>query len=118
MLFRSSVLKFAVNDGLGVTKYFDNGRLNVNESGVSLLSQVKVETQNIPSQTIVLNNSVTDNRPTFREGVLRYPMMAKGAVQRMRDKNLIVEFTIANDGSDKKTQITSHESIIRPSYKL
>jgi hypothetical protein len=113
-----TTLEFAASPNLGLTKYFDNGRLNVNESGISLLTNVVVSTQNIPSQTIVLNNPSADNRPIWREGVLRYPMMAKGQAQRMRDKDVIIKFTITNDGSDKLVNMTSHETIWRPSFKI
>ena len=115
---KNTTIELVASPNLGLTKYFDNGRLNVNESGISLLTNVVVSTQNIPPQTIVLNNPTIDNRPIWREGVLRYPMMAKGQTQRMRDKYLILKFTITNDGSDKVVNITSHETIWRPSFKI
>lgn len=112
---KNTKLKFTVAPMLGVPKYFHNGRLNVNESGVSLLSQVVASTQNLASQTIVLNNSSVDKRPQWLEGILRYPIMAKGQKQRLRDKYLTLEFTIANDGSDKLVQITEHTTMFAPS---
>jgi hypothetical protein len=120
-LYNSDVLttlEFIASPHLGLTKYFDNGRLNVNESGISLLSNIEASTQNLAAQNIVLNNSIIDNRPKYLEGLLRYPIMAKGQNQRLRDKDLILKITITNDGSDKLVNITSHETIWRLSYKI
>lgn len=111
-------IKFAVNPHLGVTKYLHNGRLNVNELGVSLLQSLDIYTQNLATQSIVLNNSSVDSRPICLEGTLRYPLMQQNQDQRIRDKYAILEFTITNDGSDKLVDMTSHETLWMPSQKL
>jgi hypothetical protein len=114
---QQSQLSVYVAPELGMPKYFDNAYLNVNQSAVSLLNSVTANTQNLSPQTIVLNNPSVDNRPTWKEGFLRYPIMTKRQAQRIRDKYVRLDYVFDNDGSDTLIDIPSHKTDWRESNK-
>lgn len=111
-----SRLKFIVNDKNIYPKVFDTGHLEVT-GDVSIISSAKAETNLVALQTIVLNDPLVDDRPTYREGLLVYPIMEKGQRVRLRGQYMKLEIEIADNTGGGKVSITQQQTLYRTSQR-
>lgn len=110
-----SKIKFLVNDNNIFSKVFDTGHLEVT-GDVEIIASAKAETNLVTSQTIILNDTVLDNRPTYREGLLVYPIMQKDQRVRLRGQYMKLELEVVNTAG-KLVRITQHQTLYRTSQR-
>jgi hypothetical protein len=109
----NSELIFNVKPEIEESKYFDNGRLQV-QSGQSLLTQLIITSPQIAAQIL---NLTTDARVAYLEGIVRYPLVQLGQSQRFRDIYVQLDFQVTNDGNNTKIILPLHETLYRISPK-
>ncbi len=118
-----TILRFVANPLPQVACVFDNLLLAVDGDGVNeninlgILSKVTGKTNIIPLQTVVLNNTVLDDRPEFREGIFVMPLMQQDQDIRLRGSWCEIELTADNDGSDKLIRLTQATTKYRTSER-
>jgi hypothetical protein len=114
-----STLRYATNPEMFTAKYFDNAQVGVETAaGASKINSVTLTTPITATQTIILNDPVSDSRPKYQEGFLRYPMRGYSDVSRMLGKYLVQEYTIGNDGSDTIVRLTDVQVEYRDSQRI
>lgn len=114
--FQNSWLEFLVNPSPSEVKVFDNAWLTVNgELAAARVESSTIETPIVASQTVVLNNSATDDRPMYREGMIVYPMMGADAAERERGEYAKVLLNVNNNG--ELVRFTAHKTRFRKSYR-
>ena len=115
-----SKLRFIANPNVPYSKVYDNIRVNVNSDGVSILQSVTGKTPNQNAQTIILNRTTGDLRPTYREDFLVSPLRAIGASERLRGKYILLEYLVNNGrfpNDNKVIRITDIETQYRISQR-
>ena len=115
--FVNAKLGFYINPQGVQAKVFDNAMLEAN-GAIRLLESVDIKTNIVNSQIITLNDAVVDSRPSYREGIKVYPMMALGQSLRLRGQWAYSEYTVNNDGTDDMVQLTQQETKYRLSSRV
>jgi len=102
----NSKLEFIINKPPMYPKIFDIMRMAVNKDSINIIDKANFTTE-LQTQSVTLSTEMVNtlgysiaNRAKFREGLLRFPIREKGKKERMRGKQLTVEFDIKNDGSN------------------
>lgn len=124
-VYYKSVLEFIVNPNAAFAKVFDNGRINIEQSGVKRIGKIYLETEESSHELYgQQSNVISDSRIQFKEGLLRFPYFELNAKKpRLRGQYLIVRLEIDNqnqqiDGEDIPVRITSWETTYRFSARI
>ena len=94
---------------------YDNVELDCNPQGFGVIETVVAETVN-GTQTVTLNNPITDNRPVYRNSALLYPLMQINQSVRVRGSYADLLYTIDNS-SNTDVLITEHRTFIRKDFR-
>lgn len=109
----NSKLRFIVNPNPSISKTFDNIKVNVNASGYTFISKVKMITETDEHNlTNTVDGISVDDRFRFRNNSLVFPTREKGK-GRLYDHYLEVELEIDNSVLDTEVTITSVETTYR-----
>lgn len=128
-----TILRFIVNPQMNVSKFFDNGYINVNYDGYNRISQIKHRVNNLEHLLIFVRNEngeiirdVTFNKVKYEKDSLTYTMKEKSfsytPKPKLNGQWMEVELTIDNsqqevDGVDQLVTITSFDTVFRPSLR-
>lgn len=106
-------LTYVVTTGVDAQKMYDIAVVNVNEDGVDVLSQCRIDTD--------INNAfislLTDDRAKYRHGFLTFPLRGTQQSDRVRGKYAVVRFTLVNV-DDKMCRIPAVETKFRVAYAV
>src|SRR5690606_19318907 len=116
-----TILRFIVNPQMNVSKFFDNGYINVNYDGYNRISQIKHRVNNLEHLLIFVRNEngeiirdVTFNKVKYEKDSLTYTMKEKSfsytPKPKLNGQWMEVELTIDNsqqevDGVDQLVTI-------------
>lgn len=114
--YQNSLLRFAINPESTEPKWFDNGRIALNNQAASTkalswLGQVP----DYADQTILFAN---DLRWKYRQGYMEYNTRGINSPTRLRGQLMRTTLTILNDSSNTLVRISEHESKFRLSPRL
>lgn len=106
-------LTYVVTTGVDAQKIYDISVVNLNEEGVDVLSQCRIDTD--------INNAfislLTDDRVKYRHGFLTFPLRGTQQSDRVRGKYAVVELTLVNV-DDKLCRIPAVETKFRVAYAV
>lgn len=104
-----SKLDVIVQENNMLHKVFDNLRMNINNGGSQIFDALTMVTET-QSETL---NITSDNRPAYKEDVLRLPLRTLEQLDRMRGKHIKLQFnfTNTNDIISRFTNLVTHYRI-------
>ena len=106
-------LEYVVTTGVDAQKIYDICQVNVNEEGVDVLSQCRIDTD-INGALLSL---LTDDRVKYRHGFLQFPLRSIQQSDRIRGKYAVVKLTVVN-ADDKLCRIPAVETKYRVAYNI